>query len=441
MRIEIVQGRGGFAGEDLHRIAHRRMGPMLARRLGPARPEVVHSVAGPGQRERWLHGPDRPDVVVLPAFREHLWASLAAASDLAEAAPDLPVILSGWGAAPSYLEAIGPAPRHARLALALGEPEEGLLDALEALATCGGRDFPAARLGELGLAVCDGRGGWSSRGRFRQVRDPGELPSPYLDGAIQPADTDGTALVEVARGCRFRCGFCLSCNFDPPGVRPFRTDAIAAEIEHVVRAGARTVALLCSALNHDASVLEALADVFDRLRGTGVCVESTVHASLLDARRLRALERLPWRRMVVGLQSVDPEAARLMGRAVDPPRFAAAVERLAALSAEPPLVELIAGLPGDTLRGFLRTVRFALDLPAAVEVYSLRLDPGSLFFRDREALGLRADFGAQGRVVATPTFPEADLRLAREALRRLAAKPWRHRARSLGLDFEQLGRA
>lgn len=426
---------GGFAGEDLHRLATRRLRAMLAARARGAAPEVRHETGSVDDVLARCRGSDGPRVLVLPTFREHLWSSLELVSQLAVSAPDLPVLLSGWGTDPDYLDAAcGDRPlRHPRLAAVRGEVEEGLVDAVECLLGTDG--WPVDDLIAAGLAVPDGAGGWRSRGRFREVADLAALPSPILDGDLDPGETDGMALIEVSRGCLHGCGYCLSCNYARQVVRWFPAARIRAELERSVALGARAVGLLGSGLNYDVDQLEAIAGVFESMDpGRRPTVESTIHTAFLDDRRLDAVRRLPWRRMIIGLQSINPDALAVMRRRVDPDRFRAAIETIAELHT--PVVEIILGLPGDTLEGFAATVRFALDLPAAIEVYCLRLDPGARFMRDRETLGLVADFRREGRVVATPTFSAADLDRAAQALRRLRGRRWPFRARRLAVDFE-----
>ena len=58
--------------------------------------------------------------------------------------------------------------------------------------------------------------------------------------------------------------------------------------------------------------------------------------------------------------------------------------------------------------------------------------------RDRDALGLEADFANEGRVVSTPTFSAEDLARAAAALRALGRRPWPYRARRLGFDFKPI---
>jgi hypothetical protein len=442
--VLVWQMPGGFAGEDLHRVGHLRLGPLLRRRLGARAPRVEHAT-GPTTDviARCASPRTRPDVVVLPAFREQLHGSLAAVPRLAAVAPDLPAILSGWGCEPEYLDALGAAVRVGgeSVFFARGEPETALLDALCILFDGGGGldSERRAAVTHAGLAARGSNGAWTSRGAFRRVDDLRALPSPLLAGRLPPAETGGAALIEVARGCLFRCGFCLSCNFDPAGVRAFPLPTIRAELAWARRHGATSVALLCSALNYDAAVLEGVADALERVDPRGeMPVESTIHAALLDERRLAATARIRWRRMIVGLQSTNPAALKVMGRAVHPPTFFDAVERLAEHHA--PVVEIILGLPGDTPAGFRRTLDDVLALPAHVAVYRLRLDPGSHFLRDRSALGLVADFARHGVVRATPTFTEAEIDAAARHVESLGAGPWRFRARSLEFDFAAVHR-
>ncbi len=439
--VLVWQMPGPFAGEDQHRLAHRRIGPMLDDRMGDAAPVVVHATGPVAEVIERCAGraASRPDALVLPAFRDHAWRSLEAVRQLTDRAPDLPIVLSGWGAEPDYVDAIcADVPiTHPRFFLARGEVEETLVDALELIVSAEGDGMPDSGLERLGLAKPDGHGGWLSRGTFRSVDDLSRLPSPYLRDAIEPSDAGGMVLVEVARGCLFRCHFCLSCNYPRQAVRPFPLERIRAEIDHAASVRAPRVGLLCSGLNYDVGVIEAVADTLDAIEpGRRPKVDSTVHASLLDDRRMKAVQRIPWGRMIVGLQSINPQALSLMHRHVDPPAFRRAIDRIAAFHT--PVVEVILALPGDSLPAFAATMRFVLSLPVDVEVYHLRLDPGSIFFQRRQELGLEADFTREGRVVSTPTFSRQDLARAQGILREIAARPWRYAARRLGFDFELL---
>ncbi len=433
--VLVWQMPGGFSGEDQHRLAHHRLGLILRQRMDSAAPRVAHET-GPVDDvvARCTSPARRPSALVLPTFRDHLWRSLEAVERLATCCPDLPILLSGWGSDPDYVEAVlqGRPIAHPRVALARGEAEEALVDGAEMVLRSG--THPVDALEAAGLAIPAPTGGWRSRGAFRTVKDLGQLPSPYLDGTLRPKDFGGCVLVEVARGCLYRCHFCLSCNYPEQRPRPFPTSRILEEIAFAADHHAESVGLLCSALNYDVDLIEAVAGALEAIPPKSrPVVESTVNPALLDERRLRAVMRLPWRRMIVGLQSTNADALAVMHRHVDLAAFGSSIEQIARVHT--PVVELILGLPGDTLDGFLATMRFVLDLPVDVEVYPLRLDPGSVFMRDREALGIEADFSNQGRVEQTATFGREGLERAKRTLLELGRRPWRYRARRLGFDF------
>lgn len=433
--ILVWQRSKRFAGEDIHRLAHRRLRPLLIRRLGERAPEVRFET-GPAESVVARCG-EPLAALVLPAFRDDVPDSLALVRTLAERTSELPVLVSGWGAEPGYLELVGGDEplRHPRLALARGEAEEALVDALVELLGCGG-GFPRQRLMDAGLALPDGAGGWLSRGRFRQVGDLAALPCPYRSGELRPADADGMVLLEIGRGCLYRCRFCLMCNYPPARPRHLPVERIRADVAHAVSLGAERLGLLCSGLNYDVEVLETVADALEAFPPERrPRVDSTLHASLFDERRLRAIARIPWSRIIIGLQSTHPEALRSMGRKVDLERFRAAIEELSTVHR--PTVEVILGLPGDTLQGFNETLRYVLSLPAEVEVYHLRLDPGSQFLLRREELGLEADWSRQGRVIRTPSFSEQEMDRAVRGLRALGRRRrWPFRATRLAYDFD-----
>lgn len=433
--VVVWQAPTGFNGEDIHRIGHRRLRALLARRLGAA-PRFTYATGGPEETLALLDGADPAAALVIATWS--LEPALALLAVAAERAPETPVILSGWAADPDFIDALRAARpvHHPRLVVARGEPEPGTTDALAQILTADGA-FPAEALVRDGLAVSLDGSSWLSRGRYREVADLATLPSAYLEGEASVAEWDRFAFVEVARGCLNRCQFCVSCNFQQRGLRLFPPDQVCAEIELASREGARYAGLMCTALNYHRPILERVVATYERLpESARPLVESTIHTAHLDAEALRLVSRLPWNVMIVGLQSTNPAALRRMGRTVDLADFRRKIEALSQF--HHPVVELILGLPDDSLEGFRATLAYVLDLPAKIEIYPLRFSPGSAFMGQRDGLGLVSDFAHSDRVVGTPTFPADDLRRAVDLLRETAARPWPHRARYLGFDFRPL---
>jgi hypothetical protein len=137
--------------------------------------------------------------------------------------------------------------------------------------------------------------------------------------------------------------------------------------------------------------------------------EFELRAELVDAALAKELGRTDCG-VQLGLQSVRQEVVAASGRAgFDRAKFKRGVSLLASRGVTFGL-DVIYGLPEDTLEGFAQTLDFALDLePNHVDVFRLSILPGT-DFRDREAeLGFIRDEGPPWLVRGTPTFPAKDL--------------------------------
>src|SRR6185369_12076831 len=82
-----------------------------------------------------------------------------------------------------------------------------------------------------------------------EMTDLDKIPSPFLNGAIDPAKYSGM-LWQISRGCSFACDFC----FDAGGsrkVRRFSLERLEAELKWFVENGISQVIVLDSTFNSD----------------------------------------------------------------------------------------------------------------------------------------------------------------------------------------------
>lgn len=377
----------------------------------------------------------RPDAILVHVYRDRVRDALALADALAVTHPDIPLIWCGWTAHAPYLEAVSQATlpiRHPRLLLACGEVEAVVPPLLERIAE-GGSDFDALSETLSTVAWFDSQAGqWKGQGLFAQVPDVAGLAPVWDSPTPLRVHPGGAGWIEVSRGCKYACAFCVACSMGEGSVRPHHPERIRAEVAAAASQGVKLFGLLAAAINYDEQSLRALSESIVS-RGAPDCrVAGTVHAKFAQGERLALMASMKWETMIVGLQTTTAEAQRLMRRREERDVFTAAVERIRAFCV--PEVELILGLPGDTAKGFEASVQFALSLPVSVSVYCLRLDPWSKFFEQRAALGLQADFANAGRVSALPGFPADEIKAAGDWLRSLARGPWRHRASRLMFD-------
>src|SRR5262249_49730517 len=166
-------------------------------------------------------------------------------------------------------------------------------------------------------------------------------------------------LLETTRGCVFKCKFCYyPKSYDKQYY--LSRDNILANLRHAAERGAREVFLLDPTLNQRkdfADFLRTLAEgnpgrqfsYFGELRSEGITEET---AGLLRVAHFTEVE--------VGLQSVDPDAMRMMDRKNNLRAFERGVRALLGEGIAVK-VDLIVGLPGDTVASVRRGLHYLYD--------------------------------------------------------------------------------
>lgn len=345
---------------------------------------------------------DRPDIV---AFSMYVW-NRAACSSLADmlrrAAPGLTIIAGGPEATADPSGVLGEAPFDFLVA---GEGELTMADALDRLAVGAPLDDVAGIARRIGGEVVVNR--------RPPVADPGALHSPWLTGVLDSHIAEGV-LWQLSRGCSFGCDFCFDGMGDRK-VRRFPLERIAAELDYLVRRGAKQVFVLDSTFNQDPKRAKAILRLI-RDKAPGVHFHFEARAELLDGEQARLFAGLACS-LQIGLQTSDPHVSRGVGRPLNRADFAAKIGLLNRTGAVFGF-DLIYGLPGDSLARFRAGLDFALALyPNSLDIFPLAVLPGTVLAGRAGDLKLRHLGKPPYTIVESPTFPAADL----AAARRLAA--------------------
>lgn len=111
--------------------------------------------------------------------------------------------------------------------------------------------------------------------------------------------------------------------------------------------------------------------------------ESTFEANpeSLTTEKLSLLKRLGFNRLSIGLQSFNEKELKLLGRVHTVCQFETAYQNARKCGFENINVDLIAGLPAQTLTAFLENLQKVMALkPEHISVYGLQIEEGTPFF-------------------------------------------------------------
>jgi Radical SAM superfamily/B12 binding domain len=314
---------------------------------------------------------DAPDIIGLSVYVWSFAALVAIARAVKRRRPEVCVLFGGPSARPAMFD-LAPF-RDARSALdavCLGDGEDVLRDVLrlpnrsrEALADVVGLAVPAPL-------------GWRGGARRPRLERLDDLASPYQ---MDLAPTGVAAVLETFRGCPISCRFCEWGVMDSPK-SVLSAEYLARELAGIRRARSTVVIDGDAGLNLNSRAFRNLARAEAEVGlFREVPLSCCVYPSHLTDEHVDFLSRCRVARVGLGLQTFNPEALRAMDRPFDPARFDSAIRTLVAHART--VIELIAGLPGDSAESFRASFERARSYGCEVVVSHCLVLPDGLMTR------------------------------------------------------------
>ena len=217
------------------------------------------------------------------------------------------------------------------------EPMEGMDGVVE-----GEGEEPFRALCEVMIGMPDVPGVWSV------------THSPYDEYSDEDLRTRLT-YVETTRGCAFTCSFCTSAIH--PMVKAFPIQSILADLERLLARGAHKLKFLDRSFNLNPARATIFLDFFlARLSEYPFFVHFEMVPDRFPPKLMDRLSRFPAGRLQleIGVQTLNPAVSQAIQRPLDPSLVIANLEALTRDTQATLHVDLIAGLPGETLEGFGR---------------------------------------------------------------------------------------
>ncbi len=232
--------------------------------------------------------------------------------------------------------------------------------------------------------------------------------SPYLSGYPE-TEIEDIVLIETQRGCPYRCGFCYYNKAHGKVVRS-PVETAAEVIAWAKDRGVGEAFLLDPSLDARPDLITLLDEIIRINKDRRLSLVSEIRAEPIDSDSAKKFAAAGFTEFEIGLQTLTPEALKLMNRTFERDRFLSGVECLKREGIRPK-IDLIIGLPGDSPDGFKRSVDFMAqhDICDDVQVFFLSVLPGTAFRKNSRALGLNYQFRPPYTVLETANFSPDDL--------------------------------
>lgn len=235
--------------------------------------------------------------------------------------------------------------------------------------------------------------------------------SPYLKGFLEP-EIENLVLLETQRGCPYRCGFCF---YNKSRTKPVFTkiEGLIDTISWAIEREIKEIYLLDPSLNARKGLDHLLREIIRINSPNRIHLFSEIRAEAVDSHLADLLKSSGFNWFEIGLQSSNPEALSLIKRSTDLTRFIRGTRALKERGIVPG-IDLILGLPGDDLDGFMKSVDFVVDndLKDDLQIFPLSVLPGTRFRSQSQKLGLKFEPTPPYTIINTRQFSSEDLLLA-----------------------------
>jgi len=192
-------------------------------------------------------------------------------------------------------------------------------------------------------------------------------PSPYCDGFFKNLNGRIT-YIETARGCPFRCAFCLSGRCSP--LRFFDLERIKADILRLSQSGTQTVKFVDRTFNANTDraneILLFIKENYGKDIPQNVCFHFEIAGDILKDSTLEILSSMPYGsvQLEIGMQSFSEEVLKNINRKTNTKKLIENIRKLLSFNNMHIHIDLIAGLTGEDFESFGNSFNIGYKLKA-----------------------------------------------------------------------------
>jgi len=243
--------------------------------------------------------------------------------------------------------------------------------------------------------------------------DPEHVINPYTEKYLSSLN-GRLSYIEASRGCMYRCSFCLSAS---TGIKYFPLDFVKSQILTLSKANTKTVKFVDRTFNCDPDRACELFTYVTEL-DTPVTFHFEIVADLFDDRIFSVLRTAPPGRIQfeIGLQSFHEPSLKAVSRNPDPYKAECNIRKLIKMQNIHIHIDLIAGLPYETLSDFKKGFDRAYFLGAHnLQLGFLKVLHGSVMRKQADDFGIEYSSFPPYEVTSTTWLTVDDIEIIKTA--------------------------
>ncbi len=224
--------------------------------------------------------------------------------------------------------------------------------------------------------------------------------------------------METSRGCPMACNYCTSCRSQ---VRYRSIEQVEQELSMLQKRGVRELRLLDRTFNFPPERGKQLLHLF-RTKFPDMKFHLEIHPQFLPESLRQELDQaLPGQlHLEAGIQSFDPQVQQQIGRKMDTVQALDGLQYLCRNKNFETHVDLLAGLPGQTLDSIFEDADTLIRTgPAEIQLEVLKILPGTPLKTQAESLNIQYSLNPPYDVMQTAQMSCNDILTARKLSRLL----------------------
>lgn len=238
-----------------------------------------------------------------------------------------------------------------------------------------------------------------------------EIPSIFASASADPNEIGGALYsFETKRGCEYACSYCLH-HKGSHNIREYSLNYVYNELERLLNSDLTYIWITDPCFNQNEQRSIAILDYIELNNHKNIEFGFEIRGETLSEQFINKICRMPCIRFIaLGLQTLTLKSLAAVNRIFDLNKFGENVRLIRSKNESIKIhIDLIFGLPLDTIDGYKHSINYALNLGCNIFTQPLKVLPGSSLFDEYKKYGIVVNETPPYEVLFSSSFNYTDM--------------------------------